>query len=248
MGNDTSISDLLKHVVSLDILRGANPTMERARNRLNTLVRELKDLCLLLEGSRSKRFSMHDMVRAIAITIAYTDHHVFTERNDIEKQWMDKDKLRKCTKICIPGDDVICKLWHEELDFPNLEFFYMDMNNSVNIHANLFKKMPKLKVLNLFRMQLSLVPESLDLLTNLQTLCLDDSNIKDVAIIGKLKKLKVLSLRNANIEELPIEVAQLTQLRLLDLSNCWRLEVIAPNVISKLSQLEELYVTGCRIQ
>ncbi|KAJ0080598.1 hypothetical protein Patl1_24236 [Pistacia atlantica] len=164
-------------------MAGANLTMEKARNRLNKLVRELKDLCLLLEGSRSKQFSMHDVIRAIAITIAYTDHHVFTERNDIEKEWKDKDKLRKCTKICLPGDDVIY-----------------------------------------------------------------DSKIKDVAIIGKLKKLKVLSLRNADIGELPIEMGQLTQLRLLDLSNCRGLEVIAPNVIPKLSQLEELYVSGCHIQ
>ncbi|KAJ0014719.1 hypothetical protein Pint_21501 [Pistacia integerrima] len=124
----------------------------------------------------------------------------------------------------------------------------MDMSNSFNIHENLFKKMPKLKVMNLFRMQLSSLPQALDLLTNLQTLCLDNSNIKDVAIIGKLKELKVLSLQSAEIVELPTEMGQLTQLRLLDLSNCWRLEVIAPNVISKLCRLEELYVKGCSIQ
>ncbi|KAJ0080347.1 hypothetical protein Patl1_24673 [Pistacia atlantica] len=108
--------------------------------------------------------------------------------------------------------------------------------------------MPKLKVLNLFRIQLSLLPSSLGHLINLQTLCLDYSKIEDFAIIGKLKRLKVLSLQHSDIKELTTEISQLTQLRLLDLSNCGRLEVIAPNVISKLSQLEDLYVQLCPIQ
>ncbi|KAJ0079699.1 hypothetical protein Patl1_24199 [Pistacia atlantica] len=121
-------------------------------------------------------------------------------------------------------------------------------DSSFGIPGEFFMVMPKLKVLNLFRIQQSSLPSSLDLLANLQTLCLNNNNIKDVAIIGKLKKLKVLSLRNTDIEELPTEMGQLTQLRLLDLSNCVQLHVIAPNVISKLSQLEELYMKGCCIQ
>ncbi|XP_031286053.1 probable disease resistance protein At1g61190 [Pistacia vera] len=63
MNNDTSISDLFKHVVNLDVLERNNLTMEGARNRLEKVVRELKDSCLLLEGLRSKQFSMHDSVR-----------------------------------------------------------------------------------------------------------------------------------------------------------------------------------------
>ncbi|XP_031255448.1 probable disease resistance protein At4g27220 [Pistacia vera] len=248
MKNNTSISDLFKHVVGLDILEGANLSIEEARDRLDKLVRELKDSCLLLESLGSKQFSMHDVIRAVAITIAYTDHHIFTTRNDIEKEWKDKDKLRKCTKICLLGDNVIRQLWHEELDFPNLEFFYMDMKNSFEIHENLFKKMPKLKVLNLFGNRLSSLPLSLGRLINLQTLCLDYSKIEDFDIIGKLKKLKVLSLQRSSIKELTTEICQLTQLRLLDLSNCWSLQVIVPNEMSKLSQLEELYIKGCPIQ
>ncbi|XP_044481632.1 disease resistance protein RUN1-like isoform X1 [Mangifera indica] len=108
--------------------------------------------------------------------------------------------------------------------------------------------MPKLKVLNLFGLQQSSLPSSIDLLRNLQTLCLDYSKVKDFTIIGRLKTLKVLSLQNSVIEEFPIEMSQLTQLRLLDLSNCWKLEGMPTNVISQLSQLEDFFLKGCPIK
>ncbi|XP_031254305.1 probable disease resistance protein At4g27220 [Pistacia vera] len=248
MENNTSLSDLFKNIFSLGILEGANLTIEQARNRLDLVVKELKDSCLLLDGSTEERFSMHDVVRIIAITCGYIDHHVFTKRNDVESEWKDKDKLGKCTMISVVGNNIITQLSPEGLDFPELEFFYMSKGGSFRILKEFFAVMPKLKVLNLFKIQQSSLPSSLDLLTNLQTLCLEDTKIEDIAIIGKLEKLKILSLKNSNLEELPTEIGRLTQLRLLDLSNCVQLQVIAPNVISKLSQLEELYMKGCCIQ
>ncbi|XP_031285930.1 uncharacterized protein LOC116144628 [Pistacia vera] len=253
MENNTSISNFFIHVVGLDILEGANLKMEEARDRLDTLVRILKDSCLLTDGFTSEQFAMHDVVRAVAVTISYTDHHVFTRRNDVEREWKDKDKLKKCTKISLTySSTVISELWHEDLDCPDLEYFYMTnmwgSNSSFEIPEDFFTVMPNLKVLNLIGMQQLLLPLSLDLLINLRTLCLIDSKIEDVAIIGKLKKLKVLSLSNSSIRELPAEIGQLTQLKLFDLSNCRNLKIIAPNVISKLLQLEELYMKGCFIQ
>ncbi|KAJ0014268.1 hypothetical protein Pint_21818 [Pistacia integerrima] len=250
MENDTSISDLFKHVVSLDILEGVNLTIEEAQDRLYALVCELKDSCLLFEGFKSEQFVMHNIIRTVALTIAYTDHHVFTGINDIEMEWKNKVKLKKCTKISLSDGSIISQLWPEDLDCPDLEFFYV-INSSVSlfeIPEDFFMVMPKIKVLNLRSKRGLTLPPSLDLLTNLQTLCLDDSKIEDVVIIGKLRKLKVLSLQRSDVKELPGEICQLTQLRLLDVRNCWRLKVIAPNVISKLPQLEELYVKGCPIQ
>ncbi|KAJ0013745.1 hypothetical protein Pint_21721 [Pistacia integerrima] len=252
MENNTSISDFFIHVVGLDILEGPNLKMKEARDRLDTLVCDLKDSCLLTDGFTSEQFAMHDVVRSIAVTISYMDHHIFTGRNDVEREWKDKDKLKKCTKISLIDSSIINELWPDDLDCPNLEYFYMATMwgscSSFEIPEDFFKVMPKLKVLNLFAMQQSMLPSSLDLLTNLRTLCLNDSEIEDIAIIGKLKKLKVLTLKNSPINELPTELGQLTQLRSLDLSNCMQLEVIAPNVISKLLQLEEFHVKGCPIE
>ncbi|XP_044480961.1 probable disease resistance protein At4g27220 isoform X5 [Mangifera indica] len=248
MENNTSISDLFKHVVCLDILEGANLTMQDARDRLDKLVRDLKDASLLLDGVRSEQFSMHDAVRVVAITIAYVDYHVFTAKNDIEQEWKDSVKLKKCTKISLHGSStIISQIWSNDLDYPALEYFYMP-NSYFTMPEDFFIVMPKLKVLNLFRLHRLSLPSSLHLLKNLQTLCLDNSTINDVAVIGKLKKLKVLSLKHSCIMELSEEIGQLIELKLLDLSNCKRLQVIVPNVISKLLQLEEFHIKGCPIQ
>src|SRR5262249_45413824 len=77
---------------------------------------------------------------------------------------------------------------------------------------------------------------------NLRTLCLDESVLGDIAIIGKLRKLEILSFAKCDIRRLPREIGQLTNLKLLDLSDCSELEMIQPNVISSLSLLEELYM------
>ncbi|GAY67268.1 hypothetical protein CUMW_255230, partial [Citrus unshiu] len=77
---------------------------------------------------------------------------------------------------------------------------------------------------------------------NLQTLCLDGCRLNEITIIGQLRKLEILSFRDSDVKELPLVIGQLTRLQLLDLSNCSSLVVIAPNVISKLSRLEELYI------
>ncbi len=102
--------------------------------------------------------------------------------------------------------------------------------------------MSKLRGLALSKMQLLSLPQSVHLLSNLQTLCLDQCVLGDISIIGNLEKLENLSLVDSDIEWLPNEIGELTQLRLLDLSSCWNLKVIPPNVISKLTQLEELYM------
>jgi Leucine-rich repeat (LRR) protein len=66
--------------------------------------------------------------------------------------------------------------------------------------------------------------------------------LEDIAMIGELKNLKVLNLSGSNIRQLPKEIEQSTEIKLLDLTNCSKLEVIPPNVLSNLKKLEELYM------
>ncbi|KAH9752648.1 Disease resistance protein [Citrus sinensis] len=134
-----------------------------------------------------------------------------------------------------------------------LELLVMSPKNSFavpNIPENLFKRTKKLRVLDLTRMRLLSLPSSIGLLVNLQTLCLNQSIFGgiDIAIIGKLENLEILSFLQSDIVELPKALGQLTKLRLLDLTDCFRLKVIAPNVISSLIRLEELYMGNCFIE
>uniref|UniRef100_A0A7N2R0K2 Disease resistance protein At4g27190-like leucine-rich repeats domain-containing protein n=1 Tax=Quercus lobata TaxID=97700 RepID=A0A7N2R0K2_QUELO len=76
---------------------------------------------------------------------------------------------------------------------------------------------------------------------SLETLRLDQCVLEDIAMIGELRNLENLSLLHSKVEQLPRETGLLTRLRILNLSNCTKLKVIPPNVLSCLIQLEELY-------
>ncbi|KAH9686676.1 Disease resistance protein [Citrus sinensis] len=119
-----------------------------------------------------------------------------------------------------------------------------------NVPENFFKRTKKLRVLDLTRMRLLSLPSSIDLLVNLRTLCLNQSILGDMdtAIIGKLENLEILSFVRSDIVQLPKALGQLTKLRLLDLRDCFHLKVIAPNVLSSLIRLEELYMGNCSVE
>uniref|UniRef100_A0A2N9EHJ0 Uncharacterized protein n=1 Tax=Fagus sylvatica TaxID=28930 RepID=A0A2N9EHJ0_FAGSY len=73
--------------------------------------------------------------------------------------------------------------------------------------------------------------------------CENLMNIFQSNMLTRFQSLEKLIVGDCgSLQELPREIGQLTHLRLLDLSNCSKLEVIPSNVLSRLIQLEELYV------
>ncbi|XWS42923.1 hypothetical protein CRYUN_Cryun16bG0055400 [Craigia yunnanensis] len=247
LGHDVVIEDLLKYTMGLGLCDGVG-TVEEARDRLLTLVSNLKTSCLLLDSFASDRFDMHDLISDVALAITSRNNHVFVLKNeDVLKDWPDEDTMRMCKRISLRYASI--NELPDELKCPQLAFFHMGSKDaSLKIPANFFKETKDLKVLDLTEMHLPSLPSSMCLLTNLRTLCLDLCILGDIAIIGELKDLKVLSLIGSDIEILPREIAQLTQLRLLDLRDCTKLKVIPPNVLSSLSRLEELYMGNSFVQ
>ncbi|KAL4029056.1 hypothetical protein IC575_012277 [Cucumis melo] len=61
-----------------------------------------------------------------------------------------------------------------------------------------------------------------------------------IDIIGELKKLEVLDFSESNITQIPSTMSQLTKLKVLNLSSCYALKIIPPNILSKLTKQEEL--------
>ncbi|XP_034707060.1 probable disease resistance protein At4g27220 [Vitis riparia] len=235
------IRDLLKYGVGLRLFQGTN-TLEEAKNRIDTLVDNLKSSNFLLETRHNAFFRMHDLVRSTARKIASDQHHVFTLQNTTVRVegWPRIDELQKVTWVCLDYCDI--HELPEGLVCPKLEFFecFLKTKSAVKIPNTFFEGMKQLKVLDLTRMQLPSLPLSLQCLANLRTLCLDGCKLGDIVIIAELKKLEILSLMDSDIEQLPREIAQLTHLRLLDLSGSSKLKVIPSDVISSLSQLEDL--------
>ncbi|KAG7968619.1 hypothetical protein I3843_08G164200 [Carya illinoinensis] len=238
--------ELLKYSYGYGLYHGIY-TLEEARATLDTLLCKLKDSCLLLESSNG--FCMHDLVRDVATIIASKNHNVFVMRDDGgQKPWPKVDALNRCEALSIHGGDHIHK-YPNKMECPKLRFFHVQCENTSfqgmdKVEDIFFQGMEKLRVLSLRRMRLS----SLFPLTNLQTLCLDGCELGDIHGIGELKTLVILSLAYSNISNLSREIRLLTRLRLLDLSHCFQLKVIPPNVLSSLVNLEELYMRKITIQ
>ncbi|KAJ9682210.1 hypothetical protein PVL29_018203 [Vitis rotundifolia] len=238
---DTPIGNLFKYGVGLDLFQNIN-ALEEARDRLHTLINDLKASSLLLESNHDAYVRMHDVVRQVARAIASKDPHRFVVREDDRfEEWSKTDESKSCTFISLNW-----RAAHELpkcLVCPQLKFCLLHSNNrSLNIPNTFFEEMKGLKVLDLSYMCFTTLPSSLDSLANLQTLSLDQCTLVDIALIGKLTKLQVLSLVGSTIQQLPYEMVQLTNLRLLDLNYCGKLEVIPRNIISSLSRLECLYM------
>uniref|UniRef100_A0A199UA14 AAA+ ATPase domain-containing protein n=1 Tax=Manihot esculenta TaxID=3983 RepID=A0A199UA14_MANES len=241
------IRDLLKYVVGFGLFN-QHMTLKATRNRLLTVISDLKLSCLLLEDGDHERVKMHDVVHSFAASFVSKHDQVLTAANEAElEEWPKEDFFKQCTSISLP----YCKIpkLPEVFECPKLKsLFLFNQDSTLKITENLFSRMKELKVLHLTKINLSRLPSSLQSLENLQTLCLDGCDLEDIAAIGKLKQLQVLSLMKSTIVRLPNEVRKLTCLRLLDLSRCQRLEVIPPNVLSTLAQLEELYLGGSLVQ
>ncbi|KAK8514609.1 hypothetical protein V6N12_057508 [Hibiscus sabdariffa] len=239
MGHDADPEDLLRYAIGLGFIHDLN-TIEASRDRVLTLLSDLKASCLLLEGSRPNCFDMHDVVRDVAQSIASRDLHWLTSL----KEGTDEEKMKESQLISLQNTEV-SELLSRELDCSKLNYFSIaPEGSSLKIPNNFFTGTQRLKVLEFNKTTFRSLPSSIRFLKSLCTLSLRNCRLKDIAILGELGNLEILDLRRSRMKMLPNEIGRLTKLKLLDLSDCSRLRVISPNVLSKLSELEELYLYG----
>ncbi|KAI4346282.1 hypothetical protein L6164_013348 [Bauhinia variegata] len=240
----SSTMDLFKYSCGLGLFHDMNK-MEEMKDSFETSIRKLKDSCLLQDSDNSNdRFTMHDVVRDATISIASRDLWFFLKRNErLGEEWLMDDKLKSCKAIFL--DFCLIKKLSRGLDCPNLTFFHLENNDpSLKLPDNFFFGIPALKVLVLIKMNFEFLPSSINLLSNLHTLCLHQCVLGDIEIIGELRSLKILSIAGSVIEQLPREIGQLLKLQLLDLSDCSQLEFIPHGVLSELKMLEMLFIGG----
>ncbi|KAM5559485.1 putative disease resistance protein [Rosa sericea] len=247
----------IEYLVKYGIGKGMfqDSTMLEARATTYLVVRDLKDSSLLLDVGDDRYVRMHDVIRDMAILISLSEGQRLLVKVGYElKNWPKIDAHKGYSAISLMQNK-ICKL-PEELVCPNLQILLLQRNASLNdIPNSFFQSQKELRVLDLSYTDISLLPQSISFLTNLQALYLDYcENIIDISVIGKLHKLEILSMKANVLRELPREIGQLTNLRMLDvcakpnpvsLSSHERLATIPSEVISKLHKLEELYMQYC---
>ncbi|XAR68423.1 hypothetical protein NMG60_11003532 [Bertholletia excelsa] len=237
-----SIENLVRYSMGLKLCKGINQ-LENLRHRVHVLVGRLKCCHLLLDGDDDKHVKIHDVVHQVAIAIASRVEHGFMIVHDRESGgWPDgTDYESSCISVALDG----VTEFPEGLSCPKLELLRLQCGNiRLSLPRNFFDGMKGLKVLDLQRMCIQLLPLSLEQLGKLKTLCIDHCKVDDISVIGRVFSLEILSLRGSSIQELPKEIKELKKLRMLDMTGCKRLRRISPGVISRLLNLQELYMRG----
>ena len=218
---DISIDRLLQYAMSLNLFKGLY-SWEKSANRLITLVKNLKLSSLLLSNHEDGLYNhmdgslffdeafvrMHDVVRDVARSIASKDPHRFVVKEAFGSEeavelgeWQRRDECRNCS-----GISLMCRNMDElaqGLVCPQLEFSLLNASNDyhytyLKIPDDFFQGTQQLRVLDLCKASLAQSLSSLGFLSNLQTLCLNNCQFQDIAVIGELRRLQVLSLARSN--------------------------------------------------
>ncbi|KAI3734625.1 hypothetical protein L6452_14098 [Arctium lappa] len=214
--------------------------LEAARDRTYALVEGLKACCLLLDGKGEEYVRMHDVIRDFAILIASSGENMSLVRHDAQSFGSPEgEPLNSFAAISLASTS-ITEL-PSGLDCPKLEILLLQFHSdSIQVPVNFFEGMKELKVLTMSDMPILSLPSSIRSLWKMRTLCLEHCKLRDISSIGDLTSLQILSFLGSNVKRLPEEIGQLTQLRLLDLTDCEELTTIPPKVLSRLSSLESL--------
>ncbi|XP_052484532.1 probable disease resistance protein At5g43730 [Gossypium raimondii] len=179
---------------------------------------------------------LHDIVRDVALWIASEEKSGFMIKSRLEL-------LNRSSESC----KAISLLDSEKKNFPNsliLSKLEILLLKNCNVQGTCFLEMGELKVLSLTVVDGSTGVISLYALSSLQNLrALHLENFDDFSFLGNSRKLEILSLRRSNVNGLADELERLKDLKMLDLTDCSFSSSFFPNVIRRLSQLEELYLS-----
>ncbi|KAL0552569.1 hypothetical protein IC582_011687 [Cucumis melo] len=242
------VEELHVYAMGMGFLHGVD-TVEKGRCRIKKLVDDLISSSLLQQYSEygCNYVKMHDMVRDVALLIASQNDHIriLSYVKSLNEEWKEDRLSGNHTTVSIDGLHYPLP----KLTFPKVQLLrlvaqsWWEHNESVSVVETFFEEMKELKGLVLENVNISLMQRTSDLysLANIRVLRLQRCQLLgSIDWIGELKKLEILDFRGSNISQIPTTMSQLTQLKVLNLSFCEQLEVIPPNILSKLTKLEEL--------
>ncbi|KAL2329593.1 hypothetical protein Fmac_017174 [Flemingia macrophylla] len=245
------LEDLFRFGKGLGLI-GSFGTMEIARKEMHAAVNILKNSCLLIHDSERERVKMHDMVRDVALWIASLTGQAILVRTKMDVRMLVEEENIKDKKVISLWDVNNGQFLDNQLNCPQLEtlllhstMVYFEVPNACLERLEMLKILAFLTVdyrweWYSMRPRFSL-PQSIDSLQNIHTLCLRGYELGDISILESLQALEILDLRGSSFKELPSTIIKLKKLKLLDLYGCSIEENNAYKVIGCL-QLEELYL------
>ncbi|KAJ9562208.1 hypothetical protein OSB04_007368 [Centaurea solstitialis] len=244
---DIPVEYLVRYGTGLRVLAGVH-TLEEARDRVHTIVENLKACCLLLDSDVEDCFRMHDVTRDFLLSVASRGLYIFLEK--MMPGYLDspnENKLRSSYAISAVLNDL--EEFPIGIDCPKLQLWRLEGSMGLmKFSSSFFDGMKELKVVLMHHVSIPSMPSSFLALRKLLTLCLEHCKLGDLSQIKELKHLEILSFMHSDIEKLPKEIGELSHLRLLDLTDCKNLTVIPFGVFSNLLKLECLYMMNSFIQ
>ncbi|GMP73025.1 hypothetical protein CsSME_00030888 [Camellia sinensis var. sinensis] len=236
------IEDLVRYGMGLRVFKKVD-TVHEARGRAKSVIKNLVASCLLLAGDKQDCIKMHDVVRDVAIDIGSEKYFVRAGCN--LNDWPKFDSLDQYTGISLMRNQM--SNLPEVLECPKLQILLLQYNkNKCSCSHEFFSRMNALSVLDLsydFDNPIR-SPDAFNNQTCLRTLVLDGIKFGDTKFLGQLKTLEVLSLRHAFFFEAPNAIRELTNLRLLDMTESHHEFPIPATMVLPLFHLEELYLLG----
>ncbi|KAF8036189.1 hypothetical protein BT93_C2025 [Corymbia citriodora subsp. variegata] len=236
IGRTIQVETLLVLGMGLDLFGEFKKTIQDSRDRLNVMLDKLRSACLLLDDDDDKEtVTIHDLYSEVITSTPITGQNSLM-MNSNHGSWP-KEKLEKCWAICqvdVSRDRLDKRMTCQFADLKILMlsqtkgWYWMpehqpDLGDCSGLLD--FTYMKELRVLYLCNMHIT-----------------NQCDVEDVAILGKLKALQILSFTRSTISRLPQEIGELTNLRSLNLSNCYKLEIIESSVLKSLIKLEELHM------
>ncbi|KAG8492631.1 hypothetical protein CXB51_010023 [Gossypium anomalum] len=220
--------------------------IEDKRNEIVMALKKLQKSGLLLGTDDTERIRMHDVVRDFAHWLTSTEENRLMVKDEL-KEWPDMDgcytaiALWNCSsnikKYPDKGD------WDCDWDWDRDWRQKGKRGDLLVVSSIFFEEMKALQVLYLESVSFS--PIGFHSLPNLKTLCCVDCELENFSSsLKNMRSLEILALIGTKIDEISEELVKLSTLKYLRLSGVGVEEEmnIPPNLISRLTSLQELHV------
>ncbi|XVF77468.1 hypothetical protein PTKIN_Ptkin14bG0046600 [Pterospermum kingtungense] len=225
-------------------------SFEDFRTEIGAALTKLQDSGLLLESDgrvddvelfsddvdENERYvKLHDVIRDFAHWITLREKNIYMVKEGL-RQWP-RGRFERCTAISFWNCDR--NNFPKNLEFPKLKIFIFEGKYFLKTPLCV-EGMKALKVLHLTNVDFSL--EVLKFMKNLRTLRLENCELQNISSLGNMENLEILALIKTNICDLPEELVTLCALKSLHFSGHFEEASFRPNLLSRLTSLEELHV------
>lgn len=236
---DIPTEDLVRYVKGIQLFKNVDK-MKLARDRVESVVHDLKDCYLLLAGANEKHVKLHDVVRDVCLLIASKKQKGYMVSNYGVIEGPQDDILKNYTAVSLTVNEM--NQVPSNLDCSRIELLRLFCGRWLDIPMYVLEGTKELKV---FHLQYVNIQSSLQFqsLISIRSLCLEYCKLNtNLSLIGGLQNLQILSFFRSELLDFPKAIETLSHLKSLNLRFKECSDPFPSGVLLGLKSLEELYL------